>query len=220
MLCGWKIVIAKCHKMHQHVLQGKIVKSNYIHDIQRRKTLSRLPDSWTSSKTCFQSSGVFWYRMTFLVRGQRKGANRSDHYQEYRRKGNCQLHSRFRLISVSHDWRQVLKLSLKLSFWSFQKPSVSFEVMLCLWDFDFCHHLDIMKFCHRFQCFRSTRLPRAVLRDGCRLWCPLVWSAYLHIEVLFPPKFTAMSSSSSPYLKINRDSWDVQYYIHNTLQVL
>lgn len=27
--------------------------------------------------------------------------------------------SRFRLISVSHDWRQVLKFSLKLSSWSF-----------------------------------------------------------------------------------------------------
>lgn len=178
---------------------------------------------------CFQSSGVFWYRMTFLVRGQRKGANRSYHYQEYRRKGNCQLHSRFRLISVSHDWRQLLKLSLKLSFWSFQIASVSFEVMLCLWDFYFCHHLDIFEVlpcfanesfcgsCCRFQCFRSARLPRAVLRDGCRLWCPLVWSACLHIEVLFPPKFWAMSSSSSPYLKINRDSWDVQYYMHNTL---
>lgn len=152
---GWKIVIAKRGKMHQHVLQAKIVKSNYIHDILKWGKFVEAPRQldifWNMFMRgnllpcCLQPSGIFWYRMMFLVRGQRTGANRSYHYQEYRRKGNCQLHGRFRLISVSHDWRQVLKWSLTLSSWSFQKPSVSFEVF-CM-RLSCCHHLDIMKFC-------------------------------------------------------------------------
>lgn len=151
MLCGWKHRSDSHGKMLQHVLTctaSQAVKSNNMTCKWRKfvEAPRQLDIPWNMFlrgnlyPRCLQSSCIFWYRMMFLVRGQRKGANRSYHYQEYRRKGNCQLHSRwFRLIWVLHDWRQVLKLSS----WSLQKSFGSFEIMFCLWAYNFViisHH--------------------------------------------------------------------------------